>query len=327
MTTKRTRHTPMKMTDTGRAYLRPNAPKRPTIDEDEARKYLEFILRNVKLSHEFFHSATIDGHPEPGDAAYYDGNVMKTWDDGRDVFVNSTDPNKGIENLTLSPSQLEIVLKDGIPNVYGLPGTRKSPAVKREYQRGSTVDDLGDSTGPGHLDIHTIDMASHTDDEDIHMLLKLGDLFPDTGEVDAVYRLRFDIDNDPLTGEIGVIPGIDRTITIFVERTAGTTGIVVGAELSAADPPGKTLLAPFPQLLTVERIAGRTTIPHLPTAAPFWAGSTGSSRKSSSKPPWEKSMSAEVSHRPPNSASKAPLLMATSSTMGDSGGIMISAVS
>lgn len=230
--------------------------------------------RNAKeigatIAHEFFHSATIDGHPEPGSAENTPGNVMIPWDEGRDIFVNSNDADKGLRNLTLTPTQLETVLGGGMPSLYGLPGTRRSPAVKRQYQRGSAVDDLGDSSGPGYLDLHTIDMASHTDDEDIHMLLKFGGLFPDTGDIDAVYRLRFDIDDDLTTGEVGVIPGIDRTITIFVERNAGTPGLVVGAELSAVDPPGGTLLAPVPQLLTVDRITDRTTIPNLPTAAIF----------------------------------------------------------
>jgi len=216
------------------------------------------------IAHEFFHTATIDGHPVDGTPEHTDGNAMQPLNQATLNFIDSSDPDKGIENVSLTDSQLELVHKDGIPNLYGKPGTRKSPAVKREYQRGSAVDAQGDLSGASYLDIHTIDIASHTDDEDVHMLLVLGDRFPDAGDVDAVYRLRFDIDDNALTGaSFPGINGVDREITIFVERNASTSSLVIGAELSVFDGGGNSLLVPTPELRTVEMIANDGTIPNL----------------------------------------------------------------
>ncbi len=215
------------------------------------------------IAHEFFHTSTVDGHPVDGSPEDTPGNIMTPSEDGRGEFIDSKDPDEGIENLVLTDSQMEFVWGDGIPTLYGIPGTKKSPAVKREYQRGSALDAVGEIAGSSYLDIHAVDIASHTDDEDIHILLVLADLFPDSGDVDGVYRLRFDTDDNTLTGEIAEIAGVDRTITIFVERNTQTNGLVIGAELYTVESGSSRLLTPTPQRRTVERIVNQGSIPNL----------------------------------------------------------------
>ena len=108
-------------------------------------------------------------------------------------------------------------------------------------------------------------MSSEVGSDSIHVLLTLGGLFSDSGDVGATYFLLFDSDADPGTGvDVGGFPGIDKEIQIHVrgddsiepfkvfglilDREAFTVSLlvpspvlIVGTEESGLDVPGVPL--------------------------------------------------------------------------------------
>lgn len=220
-------------------------------------------LTAATLAHEIFHVMTLD-HPTNGSAEDTPGNIMTPSNAGRDDFVNSTDADKGLENLTLTPAQIARIRADGIPARMGVSGTMKSPAVKRPYEFGSVVDARGDQTAgqPDYLDIVRVSIAGEEDLEDIHVLFALGDTLPTTGLIDVRYSLLFDRDNNPFTGStVNGVGGIEREITMAIFGDAATA-LDVYTFLIDYEDFSRTVL-PAATVRPVTRRAGSSLLPDL----------------------------------------------------------------
>ena len=83
------------------------------------------------IAHEIGHVLTLE-HPRADTPEDDPGNFMTPSDDGRDDFVNSGDPDKGLENVEITPGQKAQIDTDGVHRQVGYQGTMGSPAVKRE---------------------------------------------------------------------------------------------------------------------------------------------------------------------------------------------------
>ena len=225
-------------------------------------------LTGATIAHEFGHVFTLE-HPQDDPAMTPEdktGSIMNPSNAGRDDFVNSGDADKGLENVEITPGQKAQIDTDGVHRMVGFQGTMSSPAVKREYQFGSVTDDRGDQSGgaPDHFDLNWIAMSSETGSDSIEVLLTLGGLFPDSGQVDATYHLLFDSDANPGTGfPVAGFSGIDKEIQIHVRGDASMEPLRMFGLIMDYEDFTLSLLAPEPVLLVGTRESG-LNVPALP---------------------------------------------------------------
>jgi hypothetical protein len=203
-------------------------------------------LSGATLAHELFHVLTLD-HPTPGSPEATPGNLMTPSNAGRDDFVNSPDPDKGIGNVSLTPGQLAQVFTDGVVPQLGKGGIWRSPAVKKQYETALAVDALGDhGGGPGRLDLVELQASTDEDTKHIRFLLSLGGRLPASGDYGVFYRLLIDRDANSGTGTtLAGVPGIDVEVQLLVRHTdAG--GFELAARRPALSGELRQLLAPAP---------------------------------------------------------------------------------
>lgn len=179
-------------------------------------------LTGSTIAHELIHVLTLD-HPTGAVPENTPGNIMTPSNAGRDAFVNSADPTKGIDNVAITPGQIAQIATDGIAPQLGLSSGRQSPARKREYESGHVLDPAGDRTAgqPAHLDLTEIQLATDETREDLHVLLMLDAALP-TGDFVAVYRLLFNTDNAATGSTVAGVSGVDLEVQVAAKRAAAS---------------------------------------------------------------------------------------------------------
>jgi len=131
-------------------------------------------------------------------------------------------------NTTLTDNDVKEIIK-ALPN-HGDKVIKKSPGQKAEQQYGAQVDASNDIAAgvAQHFDLYRITMSSEVGVDNINTLLALDDLFPDSGPVDATYRLLFDADANTGTGiVIAGFSGIDKEVRINAVGDASIAPLVV----------------------------------------------------------------------------------------------------
>lgn len=178
-------------------------------------------LTGATIAHEFGHIFGID-HPVDGSAEDTPGDIMTPSNGGRDDFVNSNDPNKGIDNVGYTNGQSDTIKNTGYLQSMSNQGATHSPGQKKHYQGGTVEDDLNDtnpSNASSYLDIDSVRLNSLQEDNFTHGFLSLNGLFPTSGRVNANYSLVFNTDANNATGQqVGSFNGIDGEVVLHVER-------------------------------------------------------------------------------------------------------------
>ncbi|MFB3146600.1 MAG: FlgD immunoglobulin-like domain containing protein [Nitrospirales bacterium] len=186
----------------------------------------------IITAHEMGHILTLKGHS--GDPT----NLMAP-----------VEPPGG--NTTLTDTDAEEFIKNGLPShgtkkvksgsssssspMFAMKGsgamfTMASQAEEAQQQFGSASDDTDDiaSGVAEHFDLSRIVMSSEVVFDDIKTLLTLNGMFPDSGPVDAAYRLLFDADANAGTGlDIAGFSGIDKEVRINVSGDASIAPLTV----------------------------------------------------------------------------------------------------
>jgi hypothetical protein len=218
-------------------------------------------LTGSTIAHELMHAATLD-HPEDGSAEDTPGNIMTPSNAGRDDFVNSGDPDKGLDNISMTDGQWLAVELDGIARGFGFLGGRRSPARMAQYEKGLGLDALADqAVGAGaYLDLVDVQMNSDETLDNVHVLLGLAAQLPATGTPGAVYRLLFDADASTASGStIQGTAGIDIEVQLVVAEGTGGRDLVL--RRFAYPGPTRTPLFPFADLWPVTVRADRVGFP------------------------------------------------------------------
>lgn len=221
-------------------------------------------LTAATLAHEMFHVLTLD-HPADGTPEDTPGNIMTPSNAGRDEFVNSPDPDKGLANVTLTPGQIAQIQADGVIPNLGRTGTRRSPAQKKQYEIGLEVDAVGDQSAgqPDYLDLLMINANADEDRTDVLLMLSLNGRIPASGAFQAVFRLLVDADNNVGTGAtVAGMPGVDRDIQVLAVRSA--TGPLELLTRKLEQPSGvRQALSSTPLIRPVTRRGGEGTLPEM----------------------------------------------------------------
>lgn len=218
-------------------------------------------LTGSTIAHELIHAATLD-HPEPGSPEDTPGNIMTPSNAGRDDFVNSGDPDKGLENVELTDAQWLSVELDGIARNFGFLGGRRSPARMARYEKGFGLDARADQAGGAapHLDLLELQMNSDETLDDVHVLLGVAGELPASGAPGAVYRLLFDTDASVASGStIHGTAGIDLEVQLVI--AAGANGRDLLLRRFAYPGPTRSPLFPFAELRPVAVRADRVGFP------------------------------------------------------------------
>lgn len=177
-------------------------------------------LTGSTIAHELFHAMTLK-HPTGAVPENTPGNVMTPSNAGRDAFVTSADPDKGIANVTLTPGQIVQIIDDGVGAQLGTTATRRSPAQKKHYESTLATDPAGDhGAADDWLDLRQLQLASDEDQDDIHVLLSVAAPLPDAGAHTVVYSLLFDADADTGTGStVEGFAGVDVEVQLVFQHT------------------------------------------------------------------------------------------------------------
>jgi hypothetical protein len=182
------------------------------------------------IIHEFGHTFGLK-HPKVTASTADDtpGNAMTPSDSlrtrgdglGRDDFVKSTDPNKGLTKVSLTDEQKSKVVRSGKLERWGIQAATRSPAEATHYQFGSSDDDSGDQIGTtaGYVDIFSVSMDSLQEEENINTVIFVNQKFPDPAPFDVTFSIGFDTDADPTTGSpIPSFTGIEKEVVIHIFR-------------------------------------------------------------------------------------------------------------
>ena len=89
-------------------------------------------------------------------------------------------------------------------------------------QRGSAVDDLGDVEPgtPAYLDLMNIELYATEGEPDIEAQFSVAGVYPPSGFLDVRYRMLFDADNNPATGQqVAETRGVEREVRLHIFRT------------------------------------------------------------------------------------------------------------
>jgi len=182
------------------------------------------------IAHEFGHVFTLE-HPNetPELDDNENGNIMTPSNGGRDIFVNSNNASKGLENIEWTETQLEKIDTDGIAKAMGFQGTMQSPGQLKQFQYGSDIDFFNDQIGViEYHDLNWTFLRSEAGDEFIHGLLTLYGIIPSSGAVDVTYSLLFDSDANSLTGlTIGSFTGVDKELVIQIHGDASIEPLTI----------------------------------------------------------------------------------------------------
>lgn len=218
-------------------------------------------LTAATIAHELFHVLTL-AHPAAGSPEDTPGNIMTPSNAGRDDFVNSGDPGKGLDNVSLTPGQIERVIKDDIVPKLGVTGVRRSPAVKKQYESGFGLDAQGDQGAqPSWLDLTEFQASSDEDTEYVHAILSLDGRLPQSGTWGAYYRLLFDSDANSASGsDLAGLPGVDVEVQVLLHHN-DSDGLMPSARIRHY--PGSTphILLPLPAVHPVLIRADDDTLP------------------------------------------------------------------
>ena len=172
------------------------------------------------IAHEVGHKLGIAKHPDPNDDDKDDdknSNVMKGAGQSRDQFVK----DNGIDDLEWSQGQKDTIKNKKIIDKEGKKVKRIAstfPATNAQTQVAVVFDDVDDQTGGkgAIFDLNHFEMVSEVGDDNVSILLGLGDPLPTSGIADTIVSLLYDSDNDASTGipVLGFTDGFDREVRI-----------------------------------------------------------------------------------------------------------------